>query len=234
MTEDHALCVAKRLAEAIGAATIESRPSENFYIEDAFAPEVFQEILARLPADEALDDIRHPDAVAPDGRVTRKLLDFTEQSLERLDAADREFWRGLTQALTSQTLLNALAAKFRVTLETQYGADRPAMTAVPLLYRDLPGYRIGVHPDAATKIATLQFYLPADDSQVHLGTTFHERTPDGFQELKTNPFKPNSAYGFVRTDESWHSVKELGPDEAIRNSLALTVYHRGLQYSSAM
>lgn len=111
---------------------------------------------------------------------------------------------------TSATLQNALAEKFRPALEAQFGADRPAMVTTPLLYRDYPGYRIGVHPDAATKIATLQFYLPADESQIHLGTTFHQRTAQGFRELKTNPFKPNSAYGFVRTDSSWHSVKELG------------------------
>ena len=90
------------------------------------------------------------------------------------------------------------------------------------------------HPDAATKIATLQFYLPKDLSQTHLGTTFHDRSEDGFVELKTNPFRPNSAYGFVRTDRSWHSVKELGAHEAVRNTIALTVYHQGLQYRSAM
>ena len=225
--------VARRLAGVIAAAAVEPRPSENFYVEDVFPPDLYREMLARLPSDEALDFIEHPDAVAPDGRKTRKLLDFTEPSLNRLDARDRDFWRGMTAVFTSATLQDALAEKFRATLEAQFGVDRPAMVATPLLYRDYPGYRIGVHPDAATKIATLQFYLPADETQIHLGTTFHERTADGFVELKTNPFKPNSAYGFVRTDGSWHSVKELGPHEAIRNSLALTVYHRGLQYRSA-
>jgi hypothetical protein len=226
--------VARRIAQVIAAAPLETRPCENFYLEQVFPDDLYAEMLARLPADETLDFIEHPEAVAPDGRKTRKLLDFTEASLNRLDAKDREFWRGMTAVFTSPILQDALAVKFRASLEAQFGVDRPAMVTTPLLYRDYPGYRIGIHPDAAIKIATLQFYLPADDRQVHLGTSFHERTAAGFVELRTNPFRPNSGYGFVRTDESWHSVKELGPHEAIRNSIALTVYHRGLQYRSAM
>jgi len=140
---------------------------------------------------------------------------------------------GSTILLVDETF-RPLAEKFRADLETQFGADPPAMITTPLFYRDLPGYRIGVHPDAPYKVATLQFYLPADESQIHLGTTFHERTGHGFRELKTNPFRPNSAYGFVRTDESWHSVKTLGAHEHKRNTIALTFYHRGFQYRSEM
>src|SRR4051812_20458213 len=98
------------------------------------------------------------------------------------------------------------------------------MIAVPLLYRDFPGYRIRIHPDTPKKLITLQFYLPVDNNQYHLGTTFHRKRNGAFEEVKTNPFAPNCAYAFVRTDESWHSVKELGPKEHIRNSIALTVY----------
>jgi hypothetical protein len=226
--------VADRIAGRIAQGPLDPEPAPNFYIEEVFPPDLYREMLTRLPGDEALDFIVHPDAVTGDGRVTRKLMDFTEPTLERLAPEHRDFWRGMMAVFTSTTLQDALAEKFRPALEAQFGADRPAMVTTPLLYRDYPGYRIGVHPDAATKIATLQFYLPADESQIHLGTTFHQRTAQGFRELKTNPFKPNSAYGFVRTDGSWHSVKELGPHEAIRNSIALTVYHRGLQYRSAM
>ena len=226
--------LAGRIAAAVRGAVLDPRPSDNFFIEDVFPADIYAQMLARLPGAEALDFIEHPDAVAPDGRVTRKLMDFTDASLGRLPEKDRGFWRGMMKVFTSEVLLDALAERFRETLEAQFGSDRPAMVAVPLLYLDYPGYRIGIHPDAATKIATLQFYLPKDLSQTHLGTTFHDRSEDGFIELKTNPFRPNSAYGFVRTDRSWHSVKELGAQEAVRNTIALTVYHQGLQYRSAM
>jgi hypothetical protein len=234
LTEEEIQAVVDRVARRIGEATLDTEPCGNFFVEEVFPPEIYDQMLARLPSDEALDFIKHPDAVAPGGRVTRKLLDLTERSLQRLPEADRPFWRGLQQVFTAPGLQDAMAAKFRPDLETQFGADRPQMVTTPIFYRDFPGYRISPHPDAPWKVATLQFYLPADESQIHLGTTFHERTAGGFRDLKTNPFKPNSGYGFVRTEESWHSVKEMGPNEAIRNTIALTLYHRGLQYRSEM
>jgi hypothetical protein len=69
-------------------------------------------------------------------------------------------------------------------------------------------------------------------SQMHLGTSFHLKKPVGFQHLKTNLFQPNSAYAFVRTDESWHSVRQLAAHEQIRDTLALTLYVKGQEYSS--
>ncbi len=77
------------------------------------------------------------------------------------------------------------------------------------------------------KIATLQFYFPEDESQVHLGTSFHLKQGNTFPLLKTNQFKPNSGYAFVRTDTSWHSVQQMQPNEKKRNTLALTVYIKG-------
>lgn len=234
MTEPEIQAVVDGIVQRIREAPLDTEPCGNFFVEDVFPPDLYREMLARLPSDEALDFINHPDAVAPDGRITRKLLDLTPASLKRLSDADRAFWTGMERVFTAPALQAAMAEKFRADLEAQFGADPPAMVTTPLFYRDLPGYRIGVHPDAPYKVATLQFYLPADESQVHLGTTFHKRTGQGFRELKTNPFRPNSAYGFVRTEESWHSVKTLGPQESIRNTIALTFYHRGLQYRSEM
>ena len=78
----------------------------------------------------------------------------------------------------------------------------------------------------------MQLYLPKDETQIHLGTSFHLRQNNQFQHLKTNPFKPNSAYAFVRTDESWHSVKQLAAHESIRDSLALTIYEKGFEFKS--
>lgn len=233
--QDRALdvtAIVGRLAAAIQVAAVDRLPSDNIFMEDVFPKAVYAEMLARLPSDEALDFIDHPHAVTPDGRKTRMLLDLTQDTLDRFDPADRPFWSAMTEVFTSPVLLAALVEKFRTTLNARYNGDIPDMIVTPIFYRDFPGYRIGIHPDAAIKLATLQFYLPANNDQIHLGTTFHARTAEGFVDLKTNPFKPNSAYGFVRTEESWHSVYELGPHEDIRNTIALTVYERGLEYRS--
>lgn len=224
--------IIQQIVSRIAAAPVDPAPCSNLFMEDMLPPAVYRELLARLPGDEALDPIEHPDALTADGRRTRYLLDLTPASLSRLDPADQPFWQAMIDVFKSPEIAEAIIAKFAPTLRERFGDAMPELVAVPILYRDHPGYRIGVHPDAASKIATLQFYLPEDDSQIHLGTSFHQRTANSFERLKTNAFKPNSAYAFVRTEESWHSVDELGPEEKLRNTIALTFYVKGQEYRS--
>lgn len=220
------------IVSRIEAAPVDAEPCANLFMEGMFPPHVYEALLAALPPDGALDPIDHPEARTADGRTTRYLLDLTRDSLARLDPEEQPFWQAMIEMFTSPRIAQALVAKFAPALRDRFGDTMPELVAVPLLYRDFPGYRIGIHPDAATKIATMQFYLPQDDSQAHLGTVFHKRTDDGFEQLKKNRFLPNSAYAFVRTEESWHSVDELGPHEAPRNTIALTFYIKGQEYRS--
>lgn len=221
-----------RIVAKIHAAPLETEPCGNLYMDGLFPPAIYHELVARLPADPVLDPIVHPDALDANGRVTRYLLDLTPASLERFKAEDRPFWEAMMSVFTAPELAQAIVAKFAPWLRERFGDTLPELVAVPLFYRDFPGYRIGIHPDADIKIATMQFYLPADETQRHLGTVFHKQTANGFERLKANDFKPNAAYAFVRTDESWHSVDELGPNEAPRNTIALTFYIKGEEYRS--
>ena len=222
----------ERIARRIAAAPVDPAPSGNIFMEDMLPAHVYRELLDRLPGDEALDPIIHPDAITADGRRTRYLLDLTYDSLARIAPEDQDFWEAMIAVFTAPEITQAIVAKFEPELRARFGNALPDLVAVPILYRDYPGYRIGIHPDTARKIATLQFYLPEDESQMHLGTSFHRRTASGFDRLKTNEFKPNSAYSFVRTEESWHSVDEMGPNENVRNTIALTFYIRGQEYRS--
>jgi FkbM family methyltransferase len=221
-----------RIVAKIQTAALDTEPCGNLYAEGLFPPAIYHELVARLPADPVLDPIVHPDAINANGRVTRYLLDLTPDSLERFAAEDRPFWEAMMTVFTDPALAQAIVAKFAPWLHERFGDTLPELVAVPLFYRDFPGYRIGIHPDAEFKIATMQFYLPADETQRHLGTVFHKQGANGFERLKANDFKPNAAYAFVRTDESWHSVDELGPNEAPRNSIALTFYIKGQEYRS--
>ncbi|MCG3200615.1 MAG: hypothetical protein NFCOHLIN_00471 [Gammaproteobacteria bacterium] len=117
-------------------------------------------------------------------------------------------------------------------IEERFGTHRPPLISVPILCRDFPGYRIGVHTDAAYEVATMQSCLPRDDSQLHLGTSFYLETAAGFQKYKTNVFRPNSVYAFVRTEDSWHGVERMAMGESHRDTLALTIYVKGREYRS--
>jgi FkbM family methyltransferase len=222
----------ERIAGRIEAAELSSEPCDNIFMEEMLPVPVYRELLASLPADSAYDPIQHPDAVTPDGRTTRYLLDLTYESLDRLAPEIQPFWEAMIGVFTAPAIGEAIVAKFGDTLRARFNGSIPELVPVPILYRDHPGYRICIHPDAATKVATLQFYLPEDDSQAHLGTVFHKRSAEGFDRLKKNRFVPNAAYGFVRTEESWHSVDELAPEDGIRNSLAVTFYIKGEEYRS--
>ena len=210
----------ERIVNIIHLAEIYSEPSENIY----------KELIMSLPDLKDLDPIDHPAAIKKDGSVTRYLLDITPSTLSRLGIKNRSFWAYIIKVFNSTEISKAIVSKFQKTLLKRFGSDMPEIAAVPIFYRDLPGYKIGVHADIPTKIATLQFYLPEDNSQMHLGTVFHNRVDR--KQLKKNKFIPNSAYAFVRTDESWHSVDILGPLEKPRNSIALTLYIKGHEYIS--
>ncbi len=73
---------------------------------------------------------------------------------------------------------------------------------------------------------TVQFYLPADDSQTHLGTVLHEgRDGAGVERGKKLAFRPATGYAFpVVRHESWHSVTRTRDTDGERNSLMLTYY----------
>lgn len=216
----------------IAAAELDESPCGNIYMQDMLPTSVYEELLARLPSDDALDPIEHPDAIDETGRITRLLLDLTHETLWRLPEEDQPFWEAMVEVFTSPRITAAITEKFGATLATRFNGSVPELVAVPIIYRDKPGYRIGIHPDMAAKVATLQFYLPKDDAQAHVGTVFHRRSGGGFERLKKNRFLPNSAYAFVRTEESWHSVDTLGPEEPDRNTIALTFYIKGHEYRS--
>lgn len=224
--------VLERLVTKISSAPVDSLPSDNIYMEDVFTPEMYQEILQRLPQDNQYHFIDHPDAVLPDGTKTRRLLDLSSSTIQKLNSQDQDFWHQFNNILTSTLLQETLMKKFNTSVQERFGKTLPEMVTVPILYRDYPGYHIGIHTDAPYKLATLQFYFPKDFTQLHLGTSFHQRIAKEFVLLKTNPFKPNSAYAFARTEESWHSVKKLAIYESKRDSLALTIYLKGQEYNS--
>lgn len=222
--------VTNRLIERVRYANIDAEPSENIYMEDLFEPEIYQTILTRLPQKNVYEILPHPDAKMPDGSSTRWFFDMTEESMQRLQGEDKIFWTRMHQVFTSNTLKEAVLEKFANKIQQRFEGKIPETFIVPIFYKDFPGYFIRVHPDHAIKVATFQIYLPEDNSQNHLGTSFYRQEGDEFIKLKRNHFKPNSGYAFVRTDQSWHGVDPIGKNEKERNTIALTIYVKDANY----
>jgi hypothetical protein len=212
----------------IDETALETQPFDHVYLQQLFTPEHYRELLKNLPDARFFHELSHEDARRPDGSSTRHRFYLYPEQLRRLPAEQRRLWLPLSRLLMSRELQNAFKRKFRNALEARFGRsiDQLNFYPVPIVVRDLPGYRIGIHSDVMRKAITVQFYLPDDDSQQHIGTIFHEgRTGAAAQRTKKMQFLPASGYAFpVQSQASWHSAATVAEADGERRSIMLTYY----------
>jgi len=102
------------------------------------------------------------------------------------------------------------------------------------LCRDFGGYSIGPHTDGRKESQTILFYLPKDASKQYLGTSVYvpkdrSFTCDGskhhefdkFDKLFTAPYAPNTCFGFIRSNNSFHGVEAA---TAERNLIQVSIW----------
>jgi hypothetical protein len=134
----------------------------------------------------------------------------------------------VAEALCSPEMELAFKRKFRSALEERFGkkVEKIGLYPIPILLRDQPGYRIGIHSDVKKKAITVQFYLPADEGQRHIGTIFHEsNSGEGAERTTQMAFMPASGYAFpVSLTKSWHSAAATTPEDGERVSMMVTYY----------
>jgi hypothetical protein len=124
------------------------------------------------------------------------------------------FWKDLHVVLCS----TGVQELFR-----EYMGFEGSVHAVARLFRDFSGYKINPHPDSSKKACTVQFYLPSDNSQVELGTSFYDQNGGTFDEIIKIPFLPNTGYAFKVTENSYHGAN-LPKFTKPRDTLILTYY----------
>ncbi len=83
------------------------------------------------------------------------------------------------------------------------------------LARDLPEYTVAPHTDTIGKAASVLFYLGGEG-----GTSLYN--PD-LSKVTTLPHEPNSAFGFARTNQSFHGVEKQSRT-GYRDSLIYMIY----------
>jgi hypothetical protein len=216
------------LVGRVESAPLQTEPFVHVYLEDLFPPEYYRRLLDHLPETRRYRELTHREAMQGDGHSARRKFYLFPEHIMWLPPRERAFWRELSRVLRSRALQDAFKAKFRTALEARFGCgiDRLSFYPVPMLLRDLRGYRIGIHGDSQRKAITVQLYLPRDESQAQLGTVFHEgRDGEAAQRTKRLAFRPATGYAFpVVRHRSWHSVPQTGDAAGERNSLMLT-YH---------
>jgi hypothetical protein len=224
-----------RFGEALGAGRRFDKPFPLYNFRP-FSAELYEQILANLPDDEAYIDLVHPDAMLPNRRSARLVFPLQESRLqEKLTGEQRDFWLEMIDVLCDSKLRDIFKRAFEPELKKRFGAmplsEIPALP-VPMLTRDLAFYKINIHPDIDTKVITTQYYLPRDISQSHLGTSIYRRNIlKKFELVRKLEFVPGASYAFAVSKYSWHAVDPVSEADGPRNSLMLTYFRvPGIDY----
>ncbi|HZZ78916.1 MAG TPA: hypothetical protein VFE62_10385 [Gemmataceae bacterium] len=239
--EIHAL-VLDHLVRTVSATRAETRPFGHAYFENILPEPIYAAILRSLPDSSKYATAAERHYRGEAGSFNRMQFALTTAAIDQLPVQCRELWRGVAAALTDPALKHAVFTTLAPDLAYRYGVaeDRAPLLdgfTRPTLYRETEGFEIPPHPDTRKKIVTMHFYLPADHTQLELGTALYRRRvlalPFGswqnrFEKVRQFAFQPNSAYAFVVNNtlrrKSWHGREKLPEGAGVRNTLLNTFY----------
>ncbi len=225
--------IIRHIVKAVQSADAAEEPYCHYYLENAFPPDVYEDILDHLPEPEAYRPLNLKEWSRADGQSTRDRLFLSEEGIAGLPKETRNFWHSVASALTSESLKRVIFTKLAKDIALRFDltmSEVPDMKAYPraVLMRDTEGYRIKPHPDGTNRIVTMLYYLPRDASQCDLGTSVYIRQPwtkrilgEKFKEVARFPFMPNSSCAFVvnrlPNKTSWHGRELISADAGVRN-----------------
>lgn len=216
------------LVRAIREAPLKQRPFDHVALGPVFPEDAYRSLLEHLPRSSDYAELRHKDALRRDGTSCRLEFLLTNERLRKLDRTRRRFWTPAAQAFRDPAIVETLAKTFAAAVARRSLPPLPRTALRLSLLRDLPGYTIAPHEDIPVKLFTMQLYLPRDERQRHLGTSFYRRAETArLKKSATLPFLPNSGYSFPVTRNSWHGVDRIPPAEAARDSLMFIWYLDG-------
>ncbi len=188
------------------AADVTPTPYPHTYLTRCFPESYYEEMLTNLPPDEAYTD-----------------RTFENRAMCRTSDLPG-FWKELNDWMLTRKVVGAVMDLFGKT---------GSVKADVRLVRDSEGYKIKPHTDIKSKLISLLFYLPKEDTDggtsimVPIKPGF---TSDGlkrfefddFRKVYTAPFSRNTCFGFPRSDVSFHGVEPTSLKQ--RDVLLLNIY----------
>ena len=218
----------------IGNTPIHSYPFPHIYVRDVFPAEFYEELIGNLPPRDAFAPLSKVRPISSDVYdKTRSVVNLDPESVGKLGEPYRAFWERVARMVVGSELGKLVFEKFGELIQARFkGGPNVELFDEALLVRDTQNYALGPHTDSPLKVAAFLFYLPADDSQPHLGTSIyvpkdrrftcpggpHHRF-DGFDRMLTMPYLPNSLFAFFKTSNSFHGVEPVNDAGAQRNLL---------------
>ncbi|MBY0493933.1 MAG: hypothetical protein K2Y23_06930 [Cyanobacteria bacterium] len=223
------------LVYATANTPIRSFPYPHIYTPDVFPPAFYADLQHNMPDPEAMIPLEQARGIK--GYNERFVLDLRHH-VNRLPGAERAFWAEFAGWLLSGRVMKLMLDKFGQFVAQRFnGTPEVRFHDEALLVKDITRYSIGPHTDSPRKVLTFLFYLPMDESQSHLGTSIyvpHDATFkcsgrahhgfENFHRVATMPFRPNSLFGFVKGDESFHGVEPVNDLDCKRWLLLYDIY----------
>ena len=241
-TRDVSKLILKHLVLRICEAEPLTDPFGHTYLTNVFPAEIYRELLTSLPGPGFYNRAAERHHRGEAGGYVRSSFPLTAAKLAQLPPGAAGLWRGVAAALTAPELKRAVFTRLAPDLAYRFGVlehqtpDLPGY-ARPTLYREIEGFEIPPHPDTRKKVVTMHLYLPADSTQIDLGTALFQRRPLAlpfgtwqrrFVKVKQFEFRPNSGYAFVVNNtflkRSWHGRERLRDGAGVRNTLLNTFY----------
>jgi hypothetical protein len=219
----------EHVVHAIDRAPALEQPFQHLQLAGVFPDDLYAAMMEAMPdkRDYRRMSGRAKSMPSDAGEITRTKIDLFPEFIRHLPEEKRGVWRIVGRALCSPEVREAFRRRLAPGLEKRFGARYRdvGMYPIPILTRDVAGYRIGIHPDTRRKGMTIQLYLPRDRSIEHVGTVFHRKTgPKMYDRALQMPFAPNVGYAFAVGDDTYHSVDTVGPEVRTRDSILLTYF----------
>lgn len=229
MSSDVSLHVTYKVANA----PVNLYPFPHIYVTDVFPEDFYRELRSHLPPPEFFKNPKALGRVGSGYPDTRFILPLTRDDVQALPEPLRSFWEGLAQWLLGG-FGSMVLAKFEQFLSQRFSNTRAMQYHdEAMIVQDYTTYSLGPHTDAPSKVFSFLFYLPADDSLAHLGTSIYvPKNPrftcqggphhkfELFDRMMTMPFLPNTLFAFLKTYNSFHGVEPV-QEAGVRRDLLL-------------
>lgn len=209
-------------------------PYPHLYLESVFPDEFYRSIRRNWPDAASLVSLAESGRVSPGAYPDRFILPFVPEELEKLPQDKRDFWRDFGSWFLGERFMRVLLKKFGLDIRRRFGEaiGRHSFGVDSLIVRDRVNYKLGPHTDTPSKLLSLLFYCPDDDSTKHLGTSIYEPMDPGFRcpggphyphdrfiRVATMDYQPNSLFAFFKTDNSFHGVEPITDGGVLRDLL---------------
>src|SRR5438132_11834687 len=153
------------VVDSVRQAHADDAPFHHLRFDRVFPDDFYAEMLEAMPlADDyrAMSGKSKMGSTRPDGKPTRAKIDLFPEYIRHLPPKKRAVWDVAGRVLRSKELEKAFVQRLAPGLERRFGGNfaNVGMYPVPILTRDIPGYRIFKHTDSLWKGITVQLYLP--------------------------------------------------------------------------